>query len=277
MLKNQNSPIRTSALKPELNRKEEKVKSENNNRSRLIKISFLERMGILLSFILIDLIICYTFFDSLIFVALLLPMYIPFRKIVSSELILKKRRLLKIQFMECLNAMANALDSGYSSEKGIGKAAEIVGILYGDNSVMKKELVRMEGRLRIGVTVEGVWMEFAKRSGLEEAETLADAIVITKRYGGNLSRLFVMLSRMIDGGIRVENEIDVLIASRKYEHLIMCFVPILMVLYMRYTAADIMLVLYTTVIGRVVMLVCLLLYVLAMIIGILLLRKAKFD
>ena len=277
MLKDQSSQIRTNTLKQDLSRKNERAKVEKIIKGKLIRISFLEHMGILVSFILVDLIISYTFFNNILFSLLLVPLFIPFRRIVSSELILKKKRTLKVQFMESLNAMANAMDSGYSSEKSISKAAEIVGILYGENSIMKKELVRMEGRLRIGVTVEGVWMEYAKRSGLEEAETLADAIVITKRFGGNLSRLFVMVSRMIDGEINVENEIEVLIASKKYEHLIMCFVPVIMVFYMRYTAADIMGVLYTTVIGRTVMFICLLVYVLAVVIGVLLLRKAKFE
>ena len=104
---------------------------------------------------------------------------------------------------------------------------------------------------------------------------MAGALRITKRSGDDISKVFKTIAVQIANEMKVESEVEVLIASKKYEHLIMCMVPILMILYMRMTSSDLMNYLYMGISGRVVMTVCLLVYIVAMYIGIRLIRKTK--
>ena len=243
---------------------------------KIIRISVMDLGVMLLSFILVSVVVSFIFYNNLFYSLLLMPLAYPYINILSSELILIRKKNLRMQYMECLNAMANAVDSGYSIEGSISKAKDVIEILYGKDSLMYKEILRMEGRLRLGVTVEEVFDEFSRRSGLSEAYDLASAIVITKRFGDNISNVLKTVSNNVSSEINVENEIEVLISSKKYEHLIMCVVPIFMMIYMRVAAPEMMRYLYVG-FGRLIMTICLAVHVLAIYIGIRLLRKTKFE
>lgn len=257
-------------------KKEVKNKAKREEKCKgLIRITVVEFALITIAFVICSLVIGFVFYNSLLSIAFLIPLFYPFEKVVSSELVLRKRKYFRNQFMECLNAMANAMDSGYSIESSVVKAKASMEILYGKESIIYKELVRMEGRLRLGVTIEDLFDEFSRRSKLREAYDLAGALRITKRSGDNISKVFKTIAVQIANEMKVESEVEVLIASKKYEHLIMCMVPILMILYMRMTSPDLMNYLYMGISGRVVMTVCLLVYIVAMYIGIRLIRKTK--
>lgn len=274
MLNARNLKIRENLRAQELKSKRKKVISDGKS---IIRLNIAEHIFMIAVFIALVMVVDIIFYNNFIYTFIFIPLLIPYRKIVSTEMILRKKKILRTQYMESLNAMANAIESGYSIEKSIGKAKGVVEILYGRDSLMYKELVRMEGRLRLGVTIEDVYSEFASRSRLKEAADLAGAVKITNRLGGNISDVLKTVSRQIRNEMTVEDEIEVLIASKKYEHLIMCIVPICMVLYMRIVASDMMKYLYSSISGRVIMSICLLVYMIAVYMGLVLLRKTKFD
>jgi len=243
----------------------------------ILKINILERMIMLVIYIGLSLILDVVFFNDPIFLVVFVPLYFPYRKVVSSELILRKKRELREEYMDAIITMINAMESGYSLEGSIRKANDVVKIMHGEKSIMGKELIRMDGRVKIGVTVEEVFAEFAKRSGLKEAEILSGAISITKRHGDNVVELMKMVADLIGNEIKTEKEISVLIASKRYEHLIMCTVPVGMIIYMRVTSFDIIKNLYQGYLGRVFMSVCMLVYFIAIYIGVHMLRQAKAE
>ncbi|WP_159444327.1 type II secretion system F family protein [Eubacterium uniforme] len=262
-------------LKTQENLEQQELKTKESAR-KIIRISVVDLGLMLLSYAILSAVVSFIFYDNLLFCIFLIPLAYPYIRVLSGELILIRKKNLKMQYMECLNAMANAVDSGYSIEGSVSKAKDVIEILYGRDSLMYKEIVRMEGRLRLGVMVEDVFDEFSKRSGLIEAYDLASALKITKRYGDNISNVLKTVSNNISSETNVENEIEVLISSKKYEHLIMCVVPIFMMLYMRVAAPEIMKYLYVG-FGRFIMTICLAGYVFAIYIGIKLLRKTKFE
>lgn len=231
----------------------------------------------LVIYIGLSLILDIVFFNDPIFLVVFVPLYFPYRKVVSSELILRKKRELREEYMDAIITMINAMESGYSLEGSIRKVNDVVKIMHGEKSIMSKELIRMDGRVKIGVTVEEAFAEFAKRSGLKEAEILSGAISITKRHGDNVVELMKMVADLIGNEIKTEKEISVLIASKRYEHLIMCTVPVGMIIYMRVTSFDIIKNLYQGYLGRVFMSVCMMVYFIAIYIGVHMLRQAKAE
>ena len=244
---------------------------------KILKINVLERMGMLLIYIGISAVLDIVFFNNPIFVGVFVPLYFPYRKVVSSELILRKKRELREEYRDAIITMINAMESGYSLEGSIKKAYDVVGIMHGEKSIMAKELIRMDGRVKIGITVEEVFAEFALRSGLKEAAILSGAISITKRHGDNVVELMKMVADLIGNEIKTEKEISVLIASKRYEHLIMCVVPVAMIMYMRITSFDIIKNLYQGYFGRIFMFICMVVYFIAIYIGIHMLRQAKAE
>lgn len=65
----------------------------------------------------------------------------------------------------------------------------------------------------------------------------------------------------------MEREIETIINSKKYEQRIMDIVPLIMILYVNFTSGNMMSVMYNTLIGKLIMTICLLLYTVAFIIG----------
>ena len=55
--------------------------------------------------------------------------------------------------------------------------------------------------------------------------------------------------------------------TKKYEQRIMDIVPLIMILYVNFTSGNMMSVMYNTLIGKLIMTICLLLYTVAFIIG----------
>ena len=65
----------------------------------------------------------------------------------------------------------------------------------------------------------------------------------------------------------MEREIETINNSKKYEQRIMDIVPLIMILYVNFTSGNMMSVMYNTLIGKLIMTICLLLYTVAFIIG----------
>ena len=84
--------------------------------------------------------------------------------------------------------------------------------------------------------------------------------MISRRTGGNLGKIIEKMSRIIGEKIRVEREIDVSIAGKKMEQLVMSLVPGGMIIYMQITSEGFLDVLYHNLLGNMVMTVCLGIY-----------------
>ncbi|MDE7430667.1 MAG: type II secretion system protein F, partial [Lachnospiraceae bacterium] len=67
--------------------------------------------------------------------------------------------------------------------------------------------------------------------------------------------------------LEVEREIRVILNAKKYEQMIMNVVPLFIVVYVNITSPGIMKVMYETAMGRIIMTICLGLYIFAFLLG----------
>lgn len=63
--------------------------------------------------------------------------------------------------------------------------------------------------------------------------------------------------------LETQREIQVLVQEKRYEQKVMNLMPLIMILYLRLGNGDFMEILYTTVSGRVLMTICLIVYLAA--------------
>ena len=125
------------------------------------------------------------------------------------------------------------------------------------------ELVYMEAQLRVGVSVEKLFLDLADRSGVEDIREFARVFAAGKRRGGELDRILTTTVRHMKQKQETEKDIMAEIASRKMEQNIMSLVPLGILLYLKLTSPDYMAVYYTTAAGKVMMTGCLVLYLLS--------------
>lgn len=84
--------------------------------------------------------------------------------------------------------------------------------------------------------------------------------MIARRSGGRLVSIIERTVQIMGDRSQVKEEIQTLTASKRFEQRIMNLIPVLMVLYIDWTSPGFFKVMYTTLLGRVLMTGCLLVY-----------------
>lgn len=176
---------------------------------------------------------------------------------------LKERRveILRMQFKDGILMMASLLSAGYSPENTIERLAMEMKLLWGKEADMVVEFNKMRNELSLNRPIEQLWNDFALRSGIEEAESFAEVFAIVKRSGGNISVVIQWAVQRLNQRFQAEEQIQTMLAARKYEQKVMNIVPILILFYINISSPDMIAVMYITIPGRIVMTVCLAIYI----------------
>lgn len=214
----------------------------------------------LLSGIGIAIVFTYLFYRSLYALIFLCPV-VPFC-IRAQRKRLCKRRIanLKLQFKDALQAVSAALQAGYSMENAMVEAHQDMKNMYGERSLIANELALIVGGIQNNRTVEEMFSNLAERSGIEDISDFAEVFAIAKRGGGDLVAVIRVCSVTIGDKIETSKEIETLIAAKKLEGRIMDIIPCFIMLYMDLSSPGFFDILYHTLFGRVLMTICLAVY-----------------
>lgn len=156
--------------------------------------------------------------------------------------------------------LSSSLAAGYSMENSFAQAQAQLEEMYGERGMMSKEFAVMRSQLSMNRTLEELWGDFAKRSGIEEIRSFAQIFKAARRSGGQLGMIISHVSEIIGGKIQVQEEIRLMTAQKQFEQKIMNLLPLLIVLYIDLTSPGFFDTMYQTAAGRIVMTVCMLIY-----------------
>ena len=200
-----------------------------------------------------------SFWSLLIFPGVLFWLYKQEKKRLGE----KRQKALKLQFKDAVQGIAAAMAAGYSAENALREARKDLSLIYAENMDILQELSAMERRMDANQTIEAVMEDFARRSGLEEAETFAEIFAVGKRSGGDIIGIMKDTAKTISETIETERQAATALASRKYEQKVMNLVPFGMILYLRLGCPGFLDPLYGNVAGIGIMTGCLGLYLAA--------------
>lgn len=179
----------------------------------------------------------------------------------------KRRKRLNLEFKDYMYAVSNLLSAGYSIERAFLTGRKDVERLYGEESILKKELNAMEKRLSLQEPIEHILEDFAAESKSEDIETFVEVFCYAKRGGGDFLHIIaVSVGRLCDK-MEVQEEIDTAIAEKKLEQKIMCVVPLGILLFFKVTSPEFIGVLYGNFLGNAIMTLALFLYGAAFFLG----------
>ena len=217
-----------------------------------------------LEYLVISAVVAYLFYDSLlVFVILIFFSFIYFR--IRKQKNKEKRIIeLKNQFIQMISCMATSLRAGFSVENSLIEATKDIEKMFGENSVMAKELQNMIIQINLGMRIEELMSDFSDRTGVEEIKDFATVFSIAKKSGGKFSEIIERCSLMMVANRDTENQIEILISGKKYEQRILSIIPFVLIAALRYTSSDFIEVLYHNLFGEVLMSVCLLIYLLSL-------------
>ena len=210
--------------------------------------------------ILLASVLDYVFYRSFLLILLILPAGILFPLALKKKL--KQRRMEKLrgEFKDAILAVASGLNAGYSVENAFAVSLKEMEEIHGSDSMIAKEIRLILRKVRMNLTFEDALGDFAARSGLDDVENFADVFLAARKSGGELMRIITRTAEIIGEKIRIQEEILTATASKRMEQRIMSGIPVLIVIYIELTSPGFFGILYTTLIGRMLMTVCLAVY-----------------
>ncbi len=198
--------------------------------------------------------VAYIFFRSFILSAFLTPLALMYPRIRTREIIRRRKKELNIQFKDMLYSLSSSLSAGKTVELAFREALKDLTVLYPEPSAfILAELGRIISRLDMNEPLESALQEFADRAGLEDVDNFVNVFNISKRSGGNLAEVIRNTSSIINDRIEVAQEVDTMLAERKFERKVLNVIPIIMILLLSLSAPDYMAPIFSTLVGRITM------------------------
>lgn len=176
--------------------------------------------------------------------------------------ICKRRRKehLTMQFMDSIQSFSAALMVGYSIENAWRQVYEDMKLLHKEEEDIMVELLYMIRQMDNNGVLEHLLLDFARRTAISDIWDFAQIFAIAKRSGGDLNGIIKKSVNTICDKIQVKREIQIAIASKKYEQKVMSVIPIGIIAYISMTNPHYFDVLYHNIAGVLIMSICLLIY-----------------
>ncbi len=200
------------------------------------------------------------YYRSVWVIPILFPVGIWYYRRFEKECIRKKQEKFKLQFKEMIQAVSSALNTGYSIENAFKESKKELGLLYSEKELISRELAVLLRKLRIHIPVEQAVQEFADTVKLEDVDNFSAVFATAKRSGGDMIAIIQNTANQIADKIDVHREIQVILASKRYEFRVMSVVPYFIIAYMSFSFPEFMDTLYGNVVGIGVMTICLVIY-----------------
>jgi len=181
----------------------------------------------------------------------------------GKELERKKKREFEGQFQECIMAVSAALRAGYSLENAFGESMDDMRTLFGEKSLIVKELSLMCKGFKNNQSIDKLLGNLSDRCGCEVVREFADIVEIALSGGGDLVRIIGSTAEIMGKERRMSEEIEDIISGKKLEGKIMSVIPFFMVFYIQLSNQGYFDVFYYNLSGILVMTVCLAVYLFA--------------
>ena len=213
--------------------------------------------------VLAILMISYLFYGTCLCAILLSPYLIYFLKSWEKQWIEKRKNMFQLQFKEAVQALATALNVGYSVENAMREVLKDLQVIYKKDELIIREFRYMVRQLDVNFTIEKVLQEFSERTNEEDVQTFVTIFVMAKRSGGDMIGIIRNTVQQMSEKADIRREIGTIIASKKLEFKVMSAIPFGMIGYMKFSFSEFMGILYGNVAGVVIMTICFLGYVIA--------------
>lgn len=203
------------------------------------------------------------FYRSIVAVIPLAGIGVLFFRMQKKEKAEKCRQELVLQFRECIMSVSTSLKAGYAVENAFLESRKDMCLLYGEQSLIYRELELIRRGLVINITMEELLRDFAERSDCGEIRQFSEVFTIAKRNGGSLPEIIYQTAEMIGQRIEVKQEMQTLLSGRVMEQKIMKVMPFGILFYISVTYPGYFDMLYHNWQGAAIMTGCLAVYLAA--------------
>jgi tight adherence protein B len=225
---------------------------------------------IIINFIIIQIlmfIVGKLFYGTILAGIALGPLSVVILKERKKQITLKNKNKLEKQFKDMLISVSDGLKTGYALENAIKESYKDMRSVYGEKSNICVELRMLISRINLNVGCEKAVNEFAERLDLKNARTFAQMVMVAKRTGGNLSEIIKNVTEDIVLKEETREEINAAVSEKRNEQRIMTVIPLLIIIYVTVSSPGFFDVMYESVMGKLIMTFCIVLYITAYVWG----------
>jgi tight adherence protein B len=212
----------------------------------------------------VSLLTAYLFYDRIWGMIFVIPVFVLLLRYLRHEEERNRQAKAAGQFQGVLYTMMSSLRTGYSVENAWKDAYSQ--LVKQDGAKCELAQIMQPGirQLEMNQPFETVLQDFAKRFPIEEAQDFAEIITVARKMGGNMVQISANAATRLTQSMEIEQEIQTLLAARKYEWKIMSVIPLAMIGYLRIGSKGYLDMLYGNLFGVLFMSGCLALYLAAL-------------
>lgn len=193
-----------------------------------------------------------------------LPLFLRDRR---KELAHRRQVEMQGQFLTGIQLVCTSLQAGYAVENAFGEALRELRKIYSAEAFVVAEFEYLVAQTGLNRSIEALLADLGERSGVEDIQNFAEVFYTAKRTGGDLMAIMRNTISCIQQRQETRMEIETTLAGKVMEQNMMSVIPILILGYVTVTSPEFLEVMYTGLPGRIVMTVCLGLYLLAFLWG----------
>lgn len=173
----------------------------------------------------------------------------------------KRKFRLRTQFFDLLEAMSVSMRAGNPPLKALERAKEDLLLIYTEDSDIMIELNIMIGRFNNAMPLSEIFYDLAKRSGLEDIRSFASIYAVIEGKSSRADEIVRETQQIISDKMEIEMEIETMMTAAKNEANIMLIMPLIIIGAIGYAGAGFMDAIYTTMAGRVVATIGLMMFI----------------
>lgn len=225
-----------------------------------IKYSIMAMIGIYL--------LCILFYNNHIIAGIFSLIGLLYPKYKKPQLIKKRKKELRLQFKEAIYALSSSMGAGKSIESAFKSVLNDLRILYPEpNTYIILEFEYIVRKIEMNETIEDAIQDFASRASIDDITNFSNVFITAKRTGGNIISIIRYTSNVISEKIEIQSEIEVLVSSKQFEQSILSLLVPGIIIYLQLSSPGYLDVMYSTLLGRILMTVCLILFAISYKVG----------
>jgi len=153
-------------------------------------------------------------------------LFVPMR---TKSIIEKRRKDLKNQFRDMLEALTTSLGAGKNVSDSFVSVYEDLKVQYDSDAYILKELEVVISGLQNNIAIEDVLEDFGMRSHIDDIKSFANVFKISYRKGGNIKDVIRNTHSILSDKMEIAEDIETVVTSNKTEQSIMIVMPIALI------------------------------------------------
>ena len=155
----------------------------------------------------------------------------------------KRRALVATQLVDALGLLANSVRAGLT----LPQAMEI--LVKEMKPPITQEFGRVLQEYRLGTDFDQAMLNMARRVESRDLDILVNAVMVTRRSGGNVGEIFQNIAATIRERIRIEGKIKALSATGNMQALVMSGMPFGIMIALWFMQPEYVYAMFSTTIG----------------------------